>query len=220
MKQSFRRNDCILHDLCSHRALAQDFPNRPVTMIIPFAPGGASDVIGRIAAEQMSQALGQRIVTENASGAGGAIALAKAARAAPDGYTIAIGNSGTNAASYSITPDLQYKADDFVPIGLIAKTLPMIAIKKDFPAATLKEFIDYAKKNPGRVKMGHAGVGSSNFLICKALIAAAGIDLNLVSYRGGAPALSDLMGGQIDGVCDNAASVSGAIQSGTRAEAS
>ena len=193
---------------------ADDYPKHPVTMIIPFAPGGASDVIGRIAAEQMSQALGQRIVTENASGAGGAIALAKAARSAPDGYTIAIGNSGTNAASYSITPDLQYKADDFVPIGLIAKTLPVIAIKKDFPAATLKEFIDYAKKNPGRVKMGHAGVGSSNFLICKALIAAAGIELNLVSYRGGAPALSDLMGGQIDGVCDNAASVSGAIQSG------
>lgn len=193
---------------------ADDFPNHPITLIIPFSPGGTSDVIARVTAEQMSQTLGQRIVTENASGAGGAIALAKAARSAPDGYTIAIGNSGTNAASYSITPDLQYKADDFVPIGLIAKTLPVIAIKKDFPAATLKEFVDYAKQNPGRVKMGHAGVGSSNFLICKALSAAAGIELNLVSYRGAAPALSDLMGGQIDGVCDSAASVSGPIQAG------
>lgn len=193
---------------------AQDFPSRPITLIIPFSPGGTSDVIARIAAEQMSQALGQRIVNENASGAGGAIALAKAARAAPDGYTIAIGNSGTNAASYSITPDLQYKPDDFVPIGLIAKTLPVIAIKTDFPAATLKDFVDYAKKNPGRVKMGHAGVGSSNFLICKALSQAAGIELNLVSYRGASLALNDLMGGQIDGVCDSAASVSGAIVAG------
>jgi tripartite-type tricarboxylate transporter receptor subunit TctC len=195
-------------------ALAQDFPNRPVTMIVPFSPGGTSDVIARITAEQMTQPLGQRVLNENTSGAGGSIALAKAAHAAPDGYVIAIGNSGTNAAAYSITPDIQYKADDFVPIGLIAKTLPVIAIKKDFPATTLKEFVDHAKKNPGRVKMGHAGIGSSNFLICKALSQAAGIELNLVSYRGAAPALNDLMGGQIDGVCDSAASVTQAIQAG------
>jgi tripartite-type tricarboxylate transporter receptor subunit TctC len=97
---------------------------------------------------------------------------------------------------------------------LVAKTLPVIAIKKDFPAKTLAEFIDHAKKNPGKVNLGHAGVGSSNYLICRAFTQAAGIDVTLVSYRGAAPALNDLMGGQIDGVCDAAASVTGAIQGG------
>jgi tripartite-type tricarboxylate transporter receptor subunit TctC len=194
-------------------ALAQDaYPTRPITLIVPFAAGGTSDVIARLAAEQMGLALGQRLVNENTAGAGGSTALTRAARAAPDGYTIAIGNSGTNAASYIIYPDIKYAPDDFAPIGLVAKTLPVIAVKKDFPAATLTEFIAFAKQNPGKVNLGHAGVGSSNYLICRALMQAAGIDLTLVSYRGAAPALNDAIGGQIDGVCDAAASVTGAIQ--------
>jgi tripartite-type tricarboxylate transporter receptor subunit TctC len=196
-------------------AAAQDaYPTRPITLIVPFAAGGTSDVIARLAAEQMSRALGQRVVNENTAGAGGSTALTRAARATPDGYTIAIGNSGTNAASYIIYPDIKYAPEDFAPIGLVAKTLPVIAVKKDFPAATLKEFIAFAKKNPGKVNLGHAGVGSSNYLICRALVQAAGIDVTLVSYRGAAPALNDAIGGQIDGVCDAAASVTGAIQGG------
>ena len=196
-------------------AAAQDaYPTRPITLIVPFAAGGTSDVIARLAAEQMSRALGQSIVNENTAGAGGSTALTRAARANPDGYTIAIGNSGTNAASYIIYPDIKFAPDDFAPIGLVAKTLPVIAIKKDFPAATLAEFIAFAKKNPGKVNLGHAGVGSSNYLICRALVQASDIDVTLVSYRGAAPALNDAMGGQIDGVCDAAASVTGAIQGG------
>ncbi|HEX4553374.1 MAG TPA: tripartite tricarboxylate transporter substrate-binding protein [Xanthobacteraceae bacterium] len=196
-------------------ALAQEaYPTRPITLIVPFAAGGTSDVIARLAADQMSHALGQRVINENTAGAGGSTALTRAARATPDGYTIAIGNSGTNAASYIIYPDVKYAPEDFAPIGLVAKTLPVIAIKKDFPAATLAEFIAFAKKNPGKVNLGHAGVGSSNYLICRALMQAAGIDLTLVSYRGAAPALNDAIGGQIDGVCDAAASVTGAIQGG------
>jgi tripartite-type tricarboxylate transporter receptor subunit TctC len=195
--------------------LAQEaYPTRPITLIVPFAAGGTSDVIARLAADQMSHALGQRVINENTAGAGGSTALTRAARATPDGYTIAIGNSGTNAASYIIYPDVKYAPEDFAPIGLVAKTLPVIAIKKDFPAATLAEFIAFAKKNPGKVNLGHAGVGSSNYLICRALMQAAGIDLTLVSYRGAAPALNDAIGGQIDGVCDAAASVTGAIQGG------
>jgi tripartite-type tricarboxylate transporter receptor subunit TctC len=190
------------------------YPTRPVTLIVPFAAGGTSDVIARLAAEQMGKVLGQSIINENTAGAGGSTALTRAARATPDGYTIAIGNSGTNAASYTIYPDIKYKPEDFAPIGLVAKTLPVIAVKKDFPAKTLAEFIDYAKKNPGKVNMGHAGVGSSNYLICRAFTQAAGIEVTLVSYRGAAPALNDLMGGQLDGVCDAAASVAGSIQGG------
>jgi tripartite-type tricarboxylate transporter receptor subunit TctC len=196
-------------------ASAQDaYPTRPITLIVPFAAGGTSDVIARVAAEQMSRVLGQPIVNENVPGAGGSTALPRAARANPDGYTIAIGNSGTNAASYNIYPGIQYKPEDFAPIGLVAKTLPVVAVKKDFPAATLAEFIALAKKDPGKINLGHAGVGSSNYLICRALMHAAGIDVTLVSYRGAAPALNDAIAGQIDGVCDSAASVTGAIQGG------
>jgi tripartite-type tricarboxylate transporter receptor subunit TctC len=162
-------------------APAQDYPKRPITMIVPFAAGGTSDVIARTVAEQMGTALGQTIVIENVAGAGGSTALARAARAEPDGYTIAIGNAGTSAAAYTIYPMLPFK-----PIA-------------------------YAKNNPGKINLGHAGVGSSNFLICKSFAQAAGIEVTLVGYRGAAPALTDAIGGQIDGVCDAAASVSQAI---------
>ena len=197
--------------LAGFSAHAQDYPKRPITMIVPFAAGGASDVIARTVAEQMGPALGQTIVIENIGGAGGSTALARAAKAEPDGYTIAIGNAGTSAASYTIYPMLPFKPDAFAPIAMVAKTFGIVALRKDFPARDLQEFIAYAKKNPGKLNLGHAGVGSSNFLICKSFVQAAGIDVTLVGYRGGGPALTDAIGGQIDGVCDAAASVSQAI---------
>ncbi|SFD03803.1 Tripartite-type tricarboxylate transporter, receptor component TctC [Bosea sp. CRIB-10] len=192
---------------------AQDkYPSKPINMLVPFAAGGSSDVIARLVGEEMAQVLGQRIVMENMGGAGGATALTRAARAEPDGYTIVIGNSGTNAASYTIYNDLKYTPADFVPIGLVAKTSPMIALKLGFPAKDLNEFLAYAKANPGKISLGHAGVGSSNYLICRNFLKASGLDVALVSYRGAGPALNDLMGGQIDGVCDAATSLSGAVQ--------
>ncbi|MCC8936319.1 tripartite tricarboxylate transporter substrate binding protein BugD, partial [Bradyrhizobium sp. Arg68] len=142
---------------------------------------------------------------------GGSTALTRAARAEPDGYTIAIGNAGTNAATYTIYPKLAFTPDSFAPIAVVAKTFGIVALRKDFPAKDLKEFIDYARKNPGKINLGHAGVGSSNYLICKSFVHAAGVDVTLVGYRGAAPALTDAIGGQIDGVCDAAASVSQAI---------
>jgi tripartite-type tricarboxylate transporter receptor subunit TctC len=195
----------------SGAALAQDYPKRPITMIVPFAAGGTSDVIARTVAEQMGATLGQPIVIENVAGAGGSTALARAARAESDGYTIAIGNAGTNAAAYTIYPMLPFKPDAFAPVAMVAKTFGIVALRKDFPAKNLQEFIAYAKSNPGKINFGHAGVGSSNFLICKSFVQAAGIEVTLVGYRGAAPALTDAIGGQIDGVCDAAASVSQAI---------
>ncbi|MBR1195329.1 tripartite tricarboxylate transporter substrate binding protein BugD [Bradyrhizobium sp. AUGA SZCCT0240] len=192
-------------------AHAQDYPKRPVTMIVPFAAGGTSDVIARVVAEEMAKSLGQPIVIENIVGAGGSIALARAARAEADGYAIAIGNAGTSAATYTIYPKLSFTPDSFMPIAMVAKTFGIVALRKDFPARNLQEFIAFAKKNPGKINLGHAGVGSSNFLICKSFVQAAGIDVTLVGYRGAAPALTDAIGGQIDGVCDAAASVSQAI---------
>jgi tripartite-type tricarboxylate transporter receptor subunit TctC len=192
-------------------AHAQDFPKRPIRLIVPFAAGGNSDVIARTVAEQMGAALKQTIVIENIGGAGGSTALTRVARAEPDGYTITIGNAGTNAATYTIYPSLPFTPDSFAPIAVVAKTFGIVALRKDFPASTVKEFIAYTKSHPGTINLGHAGVGSSNFLICKSFVQAAGIDVTLVGYRGAAPALTDAIGGQIDGVCDAAASVSQAI---------
>ncbi len=201
---------CALAGLAG-AAHAQDYPRRPITMIVPFAAGGTSDVIARTVAEQMGTALGQPVVIENVAGAGGSTALARAARAEPDGYTIAIGNAGTSAAAYTIYPKLPFSPESFVPIAMVAKTFGIVALRKDFPARTLQEFIAYAKANPGKINLGHAGIGSSNFLICRSFVHAAGIEATLVGYRGAAPALTDAIGGQIDGVCDAAASVSQAI---------
>jgi tripartite-type tricarboxylate transporter receptor subunit TctC len=193
--------------------IAQDaYPNRPITMIVPFAAGGTSDVIARITAEQMSQLIGQRIVIENVAGAGGSTGLTRMARAAPDGYTIAIGNSGTNAAVYWIHENLTIKPEDFAPVGLIAKTAPMIAIRSDFPANTMAEFVAHIRANPGKVTLGHAGTGSSNYLICLNFLQASKGEVQLVGYRGAAPALNDLLAKTIDGVCDNATSLTTHIQ--------
>jgi tripartite-type tricarboxylate transporter receptor subunit TctC len=200
---------------CATQARAQDaYPSRQITMIIPFAPGGTSDVIARIAAEQMSQILGQRIVPENVAGAGGSTALTRLSRAQPDGYTIGIGNSGTSAAVYWIHENVSFKPDAFTPIGLIAKTAPMISLRSDFPAANMAEFVDYARKNPGKVTLGHAGTGSSNYLICLNFVQAAKVEVQLVGYRGAGPALNDLLAKSIDGVCDAATSVQSHVAAG------
>ncbi len=193
----------------------ESYPARPITMIIPFAPGGTSDVIARIVSEQMSQILGQRLVPENVAGAGGSTALTRLSRAAPDGYTVGIGNSGTSAAVYWIHDNVTFKPDDFAAVGLIAKTAPMIVLRKDFPASTMAEFVTHMQKNPGKVTLGHAGTGSSNYLICLNFLQAAKVEAQLVGYRGAAPALNDALAGSIDGVCDAATSVQAHVQAGT-----
>jgi tripartite-type tricarboxylate transporter receptor subunit TctC len=200
----------------SGAAHAQEtYPARPINLVVPFAPGGASDVIARLVADEMGRILGQRIVNENIAGAGGAIAMLKAARAAPDGYTLVIGNTGTTASVYWTSEStLQFSPDSFAPIGLAAKTVPVIALRKNFPDKTPAAFLDFARKNPGKVSLGHAGIGSSNYLICLSFVKAANIEANLVSYRGGAPALNDMLGGHIDGVCDAATSAAPSIIAG------
>jgi tripartite-type tricarboxylate transporter receptor subunit TctC len=194
---------------------AQDaYPARQITMIVPFAAGGTSDVIARIVSEELGKQLGQRIVIENVAGAGGSTGLTRLARATADGYTIGIGNSGTSAAVYWIHDNVTFKPDDFAPIGLVAKTAPVIALKSDFPATDMAGFLDYLKKNPGKVTLGHAGTGSSNYLICLNFIQAAKAEVQLVGYRGAAPALNDLLTKTIDGVCDTATSLQSHVQAG------
>jgi tripartite-type tricarboxylate transporter receptor subunit TctC len=162
----------------------------------------------------MSQDLGQRFILENIPGAGGLSGLTRLTQSPADGYTIAIGNSGTNTAIYLFNPEVKFTPDDFAPIGLFTRSSAVVAIKKEHPANTLAEFIAHAKANPGKVTIAHSGIGSQNYLFCKTFIQAAGINVTLVGYRGGGPALNDLIGGQIDGLCDSASSATQAITNG------
>jgi tripartite-type tricarboxylate transporter receptor subunit TctC len=182
---------------------AEDYPSRPVTIIVPFAAGGPADITARIVADIFSRHLGQRFVVENVGGAGGTIGTLRAARAAPDGYTILSGHMGTNALAAAFYPDLGYDPQkDFEPIGLTAEYPELLVVRKEFPAKDLGEFIAYAKANPGKLNVGHAGVGSVSYIGCLLLDHAMGIKPTMVPFTGTAPVLNAMLSGEIDYECD------------------
>jgi len=192
------------------------YPDRPVTMIVPFAAGGPTDVIARIVAENMSRTLGQQVVIENVAGAGGTTGITRAAQAAPDGYTIAMGHMGTHGAAPALYPDLKYDpVKDFAPIGLAAGTPIVIVARKDFPAKDLKEFLAYVKANSDKLNEAHAGVGSVSFTSCALFNSLAGARPTRVTYRGTGPAMNDLVSGQVDYMCDQIVNLVPQIQAGT-----
>lgn len=196
-------------------AIAQTFPSRPVTMIVVFAAGGPTDVMARIAGEHMGRALGQQFLVENVVGAGGTTGGARGARATPDGYTLTVGSLGSHAASPALVKNMNFDPRELQPIGVIAGTPGYLVVRKDFPAKTLAEFVEYAKANPGKVTSGHGGVGSTPHLQCLLLSSLTGIRMSLVPYRGSAPAMNDLVSGQIDQMCDLAPTVVPQVQAGT-----
>ena len=182
---------------------AQDYPARPITVIVPFAAGGPTDVIARIVADNMSKTLGQTIVIENVVGAGGTTGVTRAKRATPDGYTIAMGHMGTHAAAPSLYPNLQYDpVNDFEPIGLAAGTPVLILAKKDLPPKDLKEFVAYVKANEKTINMAHAGVGSVSFTTCLLLNNILQVKPTSIPYQGTGPSMNALVGGQVDYMCD------------------
>ena len=192
-----------------------DYPRRPITLIVPFAAGGPTDVISRIVAEHMSRTLGQPIIIENIVGAGGTTASTRAARAAPDGYTIEMGHMGTHAASVALYPNLAYKPYvDFAPIGLVAGTPVLILAKKDFPPKDLKEFVAYVKANVDKLNMAHAGVGSVSFTTCLLLNSILGVKPTSIPFSGTGPALTALISGQVDYMCDQIVNVVQQVQAG------
>jgi tripartite-type tricarboxylate transporter receptor subunit TctC len=192
------------------------YPDRPITLIVPFAAGGPTDVIARIVAENMSRTLGQQIVVENVAGAGGTTGTLRAAQAKPDGYTIEMGHMGTHGAAPAVYPDLKYDpVKDFEPIGLAAGTPILIVAKKDFPAKDLREFIDYVKKNSEKLNEAHAGTGSVSFTTCTLLNSILGAKPTRVAYRGTGPALNDLVAGQVDYMCDQIVNLVPQIQAKT-----
>jgi tripartite-type tricarboxylate transporter receptor subunit TctC len=192
------------------------YPERPVTLIVPFAAGGPTDVVARIVGDHMSRTLGQQIVVENVTGAGGTTGTTRAAQAAPDGYTIMMGHMGTHGAAPAVYPNLKYDPlKDFAPIGLAAGTPILIVAKKDLPPKDLKEFVAYAKKNSDKLNEAHAGVGSVSFTTCSLLNSILGIKPTRVPYQGTGPALNDLVGGQVDYMCDQIVNLTPQIQAGS-----
>ena len=182
---------------------AQDYPTRTVTVIVPFAPGGPADITGRIVADIFTRHLGQQFVVENVGGAGGTIGTLRAARAPPDGYTIISGHMGTHAAAPAFYPNLGYDPEkDFESIGLIAEQPELLAVRKDFPANNLQEFVAYAKANEKKLNMGHAGVGSVSYVGCLLLNSAIGIKPTMVPFTGTAPVMNAILAGQVDYDCD------------------
>jgi tripartite-type tricarboxylate transporter receptor subunit TctC len=195
---------------------AQDYPARTVTIIVPFAAGGPADITARIVADIFNRHLGQKFVVENVGGAGGTIGTLRAARAAPDGYTILSGHLGTNALASAFYPNLGYDPQkDFEPVGLTVEFPELLVVRKDFPANNLKEFAAYAKANASKLNVGHAGLGSVSYIGCLLLNAAIGIKPTMVPFTGTAPVLSAMLGGQIDYECDPVLGTLSQVQAGT-----
>jgi tripartite-type tricarboxylate transporter receptor subunit TctC len=181
---------------------AQEWPTHPLTMVVPFAAGGASDVIGRIVAEGLRVTLGQPVIVENVGGAGGMTGAARVAKAAPDGYQLVLGNVGTHAQNQSLYKHPLYNAaTDFTPVALVSDQSLVLVVRRDFPANTLQEFIAYAKVNQRGIQYGSAGTGGSNHLACVLLNSVVGIEVTHVPYRSGGQAMQDLIAGRIDYQC-------------------
>ncbi len=195
---------------------AQDYPTRAITMIVPFAAGGPTDVVARIVTGHMAQTLGQSIIIENVVGAGGTTATTRAAKAANDGYTLITGHMGTHAASVPLYPKLAYHPEkDFEPVALLAGTPILILARKDFPPKDLKEFITYVKANNEKLNMAHAGVGSVSYSSCELLSSVLEIRPVGVPFNGTGPAMNALVGGQVDYMCDQIVNAVPQINGGT-----
>ena len=187
----------------SGTAHAQEWPTRPVTMVIPFAAGGPQDGIGRIVAQRMTELLGQQVVVDNVAGAGGMTGADRVAKADPDGYQFVLGSVGTHAQNQTLYKHPAYNAlTDFTPVALIAETPIVLIVRKDLPVNNLQEFIAYAKANQAKMSFGSAGAGSATHLACVVVNSVMGTDIVHIPYRGTGPAMGDLLGRRIDFICD------------------
>jgi tripartite-type tricarboxylate transporter receptor subunit TctC len=185
-------------------AWAQTYPSRPIVIVVPYAAGGTFDILGRIVAPRMSEILGQQLIIENTSGAGGIVGVTRVVNAAPDGYTLLLGSVGTHAYNQTIYKKRRYDAvNDFTPVTLWSEQPMVLEARKDLPANTIPEFSGLLKSNGAKMQFGSAGAGSTTHLGCSLLNATIGVNVTHVPYRGSAPASNDLIGGQIDYLCGN-----------------
>jgi len=191
------------------------YPEKQISIVVPFPPGGSTDVLGRILGQSMSKDLGQSVVVENTGGAGGTIGAAKVAKASPDGYTLLFHNMAQASAPALYTKLSYDPATDFIPIGIVTDVPMVLVARKDFPAESLQGFIDYVRANPDKVNFANAGVGATSNL-CEVLMKSTlGASWLSVSYKGTGPALNDLLAGQVDVICDQPASTLQHIRAGS-----
>jgi tripartite-type tricarboxylate transporter receptor subunit TctC len=189
------------HHAVAQTSAAQNWPERPVTMVVPFAAGGGTDLLGRIGGRRLSEVLGQQVIIENVAGAGGMVGSARVVKAAPDGYQMVVGTTADAINQTLYKAPLYNFATDLVPAGLMGNQPSVLLTRKDFPANDLKEFTAYAKANQSGLQMASAGTGSTGHLFCNMLNAALGITVTHVPYRGGGPAMQDLIAGRTDYIC-------------------
>jgi tripartite-type tricarboxylate transporter receptor subunit TctC len=195
-------------------ALAENWPTRPVTLVVPFGAGSGSDVVARILTAKISDSLGQQMIVEDLGGAGGTIAVSRVAKAPPDGYQIALGAVDTFAQSqYLFKEPTSNTLTDFTPIGLAIEQPLLLVVRNDLPVSNLKEFAAYLKANQAKMRFGSAGVGAAPYLACSMLTASIGATATHVPYRSAAPALQDMIRGDIDYYCPLSISVSGLLES-------
>lgn len=195
-------------------APAQEWPSRPLTLVVPFAAGGGADLLGRILAPPLSELLGQPVTVENVGGGGGMTGALRVSRGAPDGYQFVLGTTGTHAQNQTLYKNPLYHVADFTPVALVAEQPILLIARKDFPADNLMDFIAYVKANQERMQFGSAGTGSGVHLACVLLNAAIGVNVVHVPYRGTAPAMQDLIAGRIDYQCPVITPVVPQIQGG------
>lgn len=194
----------IATTLGSLPARSQDYPARPITMVVPFVPGGPTDLLARVAAEGIRQNLGANIVVDNKPGAGGSIAAQQAIAAGNDGYTLMFGTGGTHALNGLLYADAGYDPiADFTPVAAVASSPNLLVVNADLPIHSVSELVDYAKANPGKLSFGSGGFGTSTHLSAELFGRAAGIEMKHVPYKGTAPALADLAAGHIALVFDS-----------------
>ena len=213
-KRAFVATAITLTALAGQSAFAQAYPDKPITVIVPFAAGGPTDTVARIFAQSMTGYLKQQVIVENVGGAGGTLGAARVARSEPNGYTIFLHHIGQSTAP-GLYRKLSYNAaDDFTPIGLVADVPMTIVARKDFPAKDLKELIAYVQTHKDKVTYANAGVGSASHLCGMLLMSAIKADLTTVPYKGTGPAMNDLLGGQVDFMCDQTTNTTGQIKGG------
>lgn len=197
-------------------AAAQTYPAKPITMVVPFAAGGPSDVIARIFADHMTRTLGQPVIIENVGGAGGTLGSARVAAAEPDGYTLLAGSMGSHVSAPALYPNLKYDSvRDFEPIGLTAHAPVAVVARKDFPAADLGAFVAHVKANGSKVQQAHGGVGASSHMACLLFNSQLDLKPTSIPYRGTGPAINDLVGGHVDYFCEQVVSVAPMVSTGT-----
>ena len=205
----------LIAPLLAAPALAQSYPDKPIRLVIPFPPGGGTDIAARLVGEKLGTALKQSVIPENKPGANGVIASEFVARAAPDGYTLLVATGSSHAFAPALGVKLPFDpVKDFMPIALIGQFPTVLVVNPAVPAKTMRELVDYAKQNPGKLNYGSAGNGSTNHFLGELVKQAAGIDMLHVPYKGSGPAAQDLLAGQIQVMVDSVAAAKGNIEAG------